>query len=111
MDRTALGKLLNGGYIESYKFDLRRNELVLQVDVLENGVLSRFDAEFSDVSQLVFETESTSAGDRLEVTEIWVDSAPEASSSEEWTIVISMWDLTHLRIRCAAVTIDGEALR
>jgi hypothetical protein len=113
MDRTMLSRSLNGGYIEQYDFDMRRNLIAMRVDVLENGALSSYDIRFEQVSRFVFETESRSGGaeDRLELTELRIDAAPEASSSEEWEVTISMWDMTHLTLRCSAITIDGDVLR
>jgi hypothetical protein len=113
MERGMLSGSLNGGYIEQYNFDMRRNLLSMRIDVLENDVLSSYDVEFQQVSHFVFETETRtgSAEDRLELTELWIDAAPETSSSEEWAVTISMWDMTHITIRCSTITVDGDALR
>jgi hypothetical protein len=113
MERAVLGRSLQGGYIEEYEFDMRRNSVSMRVDVLENDVLSRYDLEFHQVSYFSFETETRkgSAGDRLEITELWIDATPEASGSEEWELTISMWDLSHLRIRCSTIVVDGMVLR
>lgn len=113
MERGMLSGSLNGGYIEQYNFDMRRNLLSMQVDVLENDVLSSYDVEFQQVSHFAFETETRTGTpeDRLELTELWIDAAPETSSSEEWTVTISMWDMTHVTIRCSTITVDGDVLR
>lgn len=113
MDRAMLSRSLNGGYIEQYDFDMRRNRMTMRIDVLENGVLSSHDVRFDQISRFTFETESRSGGtdDRLELTELWIEAAPEASSFEEWSVTISMWDMTHLTLRCSAITVDGEVLR
>lgn len=83
----------------------------MRVDVLENGTLSQYDVTFSGVSQLQFDSESDSTGDRLELTDLWIEMSPENSSTEEWGVLISIWDLTHLRIRCSTITVDGDALK
>src|SRR5690349_9784400 len=100
MDRASLGQSLNGGYIEEYNFDMHKNAFSMRVDVLENGVLSSYSVRFEKVSRFTFETESIGEGERLELTELWIDSAPETSSSEEWNVTISMWDMTHITLRC-----------
>src|SRR5260370_75635 len=110
MNRSLLNDTLSGGYISRYDFDMGKNLFVLQVDVLENGVLSTHEVRFEKVSRFLFETESPFEGDRLEVTEIWIDAAPEGSSSEEWSIIISIWDLTHLRVRCTSIDVNGDRL-
>src|SRR5580698_531845 len=97
MDRTTLPRSLNGGYIEAYEFDLHRNLFTMRVDVLDHGALSSYDVRFEKVSHLAVDSESRRDKERLELTEMWIDSTPEASSSEEWGITISMWDLTHIR--------------
>jgi hypothetical protein len=113
MERALLAPSLKGGYIEEYQFDMRRNFVSMRVDVLENDVLSRYDLEFHQVSHFSFETETRkgSADDRLEITELWIDATPEASGSEEWDVTISMWDLSHLRVRCSTIVVDGIVLR
>jgi hypothetical protein len=112
MDRTTIGQSLKGGYIEEYDFDMRRNRVTMRVDVLENEVLATYDVRFEKVSHFSFDTESLSTGgDRLELTELWVDTAPETSESEEWAVTISMWDMTHIVLRCSLITIDGSVLR
>ena len=112
MDRTMLSRSLNGGYIEEYEFDMRRNLVTMHVDVLDNGVLTTHDLRFEKVSHFAFDTESVgSQGDRLELTELWVDTAPETSEFEEWSVTISMWDMTHIGLRCSLITIDGNPIR
>lgn len=112
MNRTELGRALNGGYIEDYDVDMRQNLVSMRVDVLDNGVLSSHDLRFEKLSRFLFETESRSdAGDRLELTELWIERAPEASSSEEWDVTISIFDMSHVRLRCSVIVLDGEVLR
>lgn len=111
MERKLLNETLSGGYIEQYQLDVAANRLSLSVDVLENGTLSRHRVLFEKVSRFVFETESRSdAGDRLELTELWIDTTPESSATEEWELTISIFDLTHLRIRCSSISVDGDML-
>ena len=112
MDRAMIGDMLAGGYIEDYSFDMRRNAFAMRVDVLENGTLSRYDVVFARVSQFSFESETRrgSLEDRLEVTEFTIESGPESSATEEWNVVISMWDTSFLRVRCSSIEVDAEAL-
>lgn len=113
MRRAAFPEALNGGYIEEYGFDMRQNIVTMRVDVLDNGMLSSYDVRFERVSHLLYETESTSvsADDRLQVTELYIDEAPEDSKTEEWQVTISMWDTSHLTIRCSSITVDGLSLQ
>jgi hypothetical protein len=111
LDRTTLPQSLNGGYIEDYNFDLHRDLFTMRVDVLEHGELSSYDVRFENVSHIAADSESRHHKERLELTEIWIDATPEASPSEEWGITISMWDLTHIRLRCSVITVDGHRLR
>ena len=111
MDRAVLPQALNGGYIEEYELDLRRNLFAMRVDVLDNDVLSSYNVRFEKLSQFAMDSESLGDKERLELTEIWIDSTPESSSTEEWSITISMWDMTHIRLRCAVIVIDGAPLR
>jgi hypothetical protein len=91
MDRTTLPQSLNGGYIESYEFDLHCNLFRMRVDVLDDDVLSSYDVRFEKVSHFAVDSESRHDKERLELTEMWIDSTPEASRSEEWSITISMY--------------------
>jgi hypothetical protein len=111
MDRTVLPQSLNGGYIEHYEYDVHRNVFAMRVDVLDGGTLSSYDVRFEKLSHFAVDSESRGDKERLELTEMWIDSAPESSSSEEWSITISMWDITHIHIRCAVIVIDGAPLR
>src|SRR4051794_13142410 len=109
---TSLNKMLSGGYIEHYDLDMRRNRLTLKVDVLEHGSLSNYELVFDKISQFEFETESKSnAGDRLELTELWIDELPESSPTEEWQLTISIFDMTHLSVRCSSIAVDGDLVR
>lgn len=107
-----LGQLLNGGYIEEYEFDMRRNLVTMRVDVLDNEMFTSHNIRFEKISHFSFDTESRGGDDdRLELTELWVETAPEASQFEEWSITISMWDMTHVSLRCSVIAIDGDVLR
>ena len=112
MDRTKLNDVLNGGYIEEYELDMRRNRFSMRVDVLENGALSSYNVRFEKVSHFQFDTESLSeGGDRLQLTELWIDAPPEKSSSEEWEVTISIFDMSHIRLRCSVISVDDAVLR
>jgi len=111
MDRSSLSKSVNGGYIERYEVDLLRNAVVLRVDVLDEDTLTSYDLRFERLSHFSVDSESVGDKERLELTELWIDSAPESSSSEEWSVIVSIWDITHLRIRCSVIRVDGEPLR
>ena len=111
MEHTVVGKLLSGGYIEQHDFDMRNDRFNMRVDVLSNDILSSYDVRFEKVSYVAFENESTRKDDRLQFTEIGFEETPGLSSSEEWTVIISMWDTTHLTIRCSAIEVNGEPLR
>ena len=111
MDRTALKQMLDGGYIEDYAFDMKANTFTIRVEVRDNDGLSSYDVRFEVLSQFLFDSESRGIKERLELTEIWIKETPEASSSEEWTVVISMWDMTHVTIRCTSILVDGDPVR
>lgn len=111
MDRAALKLAVDGGYIEKHRFDINANAFIMNVDVLEAGTLSTYEVRFESLSHFLFESESRGVKDRLELTEMWIDETPEASSSEEWAVTISMWDMTHIAIRCASIVVDGDPLR
>lgn len=112
MQRSDLPATVNGGYIEEYELDLRRELLVLRVDVLDGDRLSSYDLRFELLSHFEYDTESR-RGDpeaRLQLTELWLDP-PERSPTEEWGVTISIFDLSHLRLRCSSISVDGEPLR
>jgi hypothetical protein len=111
MDRATLKQAIAGGYIEQYGLDMGKSSFSMRVDVLDNGVLSRYDMRLEGITRFAYESESESTGDRLELTDIWIEMAPEQSGTEEWHILISIWDLTHIRIQCARIVVDDEALR
>jgi hypothetical protein len=111
MDRTALKQMLDGGYIEEYAFDMKANTFRMRVDVLDNDGLSSYDVRFEALSHFLFDSESRGIKERLELTEIWVKETPEASDSEEWTVIISMWDMTHVTIRCTSIVVDDHPIR
>ena len=112
MQRGRLGEVLSGGYIEDYNLDLRHNSLLLDIGVLDEGERDSYEVVFEKVSHFEFDTESRSdAGDKLQVTEFWVDVGPEQSSSEEWGVAISIFDLSHVRLRCSVIHINGERVK
>lgn len=111
MDRKSFIDALSGGYIESYALDLRKCLFTMQVHVLKHGKLTVFDVAFHHVSHFAFDDERTEDWDQLEVTEMWVDSGPESSGSEEWEVMFSMWDLSHIKLRCTSISIDQDAVR
>ena len=111
MERAALKQAVDGSYIEKYRFDINASAFIMNVDVLEADILSTYEVQFAKMSRFLFESESRGVKDRLELTEMWIDETPEASSSEEWAVTISMWDMTHIAIRCASIVVDGDPLR
>jgi hypothetical protein len=112
MERNSLKHALVAGSIEHYELDMRHNRLSMLVHVVENGQLSVYALRFEKVSHFVFETDSKGdAGDRLEITEMWIDAAPEGSPTEEWELTVSVFDLTHLHIRCSSVFVGDEPIR
>lgn len=111
MDRIVLKQSLDGGYIEEYSLDICANLFTMGVDVLDGETLSRYEVRFEHVTHFRIDSESRGIKGRLELTEIWIDESPEASSSEEWGVTISMWDMTHMTIKCAVILVDGHALR
>lgn len=111
INRETLSASLNGGYIEEYEFDIQRNLFTMRVDILDHGARSSHDVRFEKISHFAVDSESRRDKERLELTEVWINTPPESSESEEWSITISMWDLTHIHIRCALISIDGATLR
>ena len=112
MERDELNGMLHGGAMEYFDFDPRQNLLSMHVTVLENGSSTRYQVQFEGISQFEFESESKkNGGDRLELTELWVDLAPESSKTEEWEITISIYDMTTLRIRCSSLSVNGGYVR
>ena len=85
----------------------------MTVDVVDGDHLSSYEIRFERVSQLKYDTEQSWRGEdyRLQVTELYLDAAPESSGSEEWQVTISIWDTAHLTIRCSTIIINGEVLR
>jgi hypothetical protein len=111
MDRARLAAAVNGGYIDGYELDLRKKVLALRVDVL-NETLRSYDLRFELVSYFQYDTDSRREEDaRLQLTELWLDAGPEGSPTEEWEVTISIFDLSHIRLRCSTITIEGKAVR
>ncbi|MBA3259837.1 MAG: hypothetical protein H0T68_10295 [Gemmatimonadales bacterium] len=103
---------MNGGYIEEYELDIRRKLLAMRVDVLDGDTLSSYDLRFELLSHLAYNTESRSDPEaRLQLTELWLDAVPENSPTEEWSITISIYDLSHIRLRCSMISVDGQMLK
>jgi hypothetical protein len=112
MQRADLAVRVNGGYIEAYELDLRRKLLALRVDVLDGDTLSNYDLHFELLSHFEYDTESRSDAEaRLQLTELWLDAPPEGSPTEEWNVTISIFDMSHIRLRCSIISVDGEILR
>lgn len=110
MDRATLPRLINEGYITRHALDLYRNVFAMRVDVLDNGVTSSYDIEFAKIAHFEMDSESRHDKERIELTELWIDAGPSASPAERWSVTISIWDLTHVRLRCGLIKVDGQAL-
>lgn len=111
MDHGRVGQLLNGGYIEEYEFDIRNDRLSMRVDVLDDSELASYELRFEKVSSLLYDNESNRKEDRLQFTEIGFKEIPSHSSTEEWRVIISVWDTTHITVRCSVIEIDGQPVR
>lgn len=110
MQRQALKDALAGGYIEAYELDLSRRAFNMRVDVLDD-VLVTYEIKFEKMSRFLLEEELGGTWERVQLTDIWIEEEPEHSKTEEWQILISLWDLVHISIRCAAILVDGVPLR
>src|SRR5262245_37205615 len=106
-----LKQTVSGGYIERYVLDLAQKRFDARVEVLSEGVLAQYDLTFEELSDFSFDDESVAEWERLQLSDIWVDETPAESSREEWGVTISLWDVGYLKIRSAAVLIDGDLLR
>jgi hypothetical protein len=112
VERNALIEALSGGYIEHYELDLRRKALVLRVEMLNGETLSSYEIRCELLSFFAYDTESRSDSDaRLQLTELSINAAPGNSPSEEWDITISIFDMSHIQIRCSTIVVDGQTLR
>jgi len=111
VDRHSLSRTLCAGYIEQHLFDLERKLFSITVHVLEDATLSVYDVQFLGVSRFLFEDNQAGEWERLQLTELWLDAAPEASGTEEWEVTLSLWDLAHISVKCTGIVIDGEPLR
>lgn len=111
MQRQGFREALAGGYFQSYELNLLEKAFLMQIHVLDQGVLSSYDVTFEGISRLLIEDETASSWERIELTDIWIESGPEGSSAEEWEILMSLWDVVHIRIRCASLLVDGEPLQ
>lgn len=110
MNVERLKKTVAAGYIEQHALDLRSKTFGLVVHVIVNGVLTIYDVAFEHVSHFMFDDNQVGEWERIQLTELWVDAAPETSASEEWEVTISLWDLAHIRLRCMRVLVDGDLL-
>jgi hypothetical protein len=101
MDRALLNETLEGGYIESYDIDLRKNRVAMRVEVLDGVHLSAYEVAFEKLSLLKYESDQSWRGDdyRLQVTDLYLDTTRESSSTEEWQVSISLWDTVHITLR------------
>ena len=111
MERRLFAKSLNEGYIERHTLDLSHQRFAIQVHVLERGVLSVYEVEFAGVSHFQFDDKQVGDWERLQLTQLWIDEAPENSGTEEWAVSFSLWDLAHVTLRCTSISIDGESVR
>ena len=111
MERQAFISALKEGYIESHALDLGKKQLNLEVHVLESAALSVYDVEFRGISHLEFDDQQVGEWERLQLTELWIDAAPESSGSEEWEVSFSLWDLAHVKLRCTTISIDNALVR
>jgi hypothetical protein len=110
MESAQLPGLVSGGYISQYLLDLHTGTFSLRVDVANETVIS-YHLQFDKLSHFAVDSERDTDKERLEVTEMWIDATPESSSTEEWSVIISMWDLTHIRLNCARISVNGTWLR
>lgn len=112
MDRASLPRTLGGGYIEDYRLDLRQGSFAFRVDVLNEGVLASYEIACEHVSLFEYRDEELGAvGERLQLTELWIEKVPEESPTEEWELLLSLWDIAHIRIKCGGFLVDREPLR
>ena len=111
MNRDTLAHTLSGGYIERHAFDIEKRLFLMNVHVLENGVLSTYDVRFQGISLFSFTDNQAGEWERIQLTELWIDAKPEESGTEEWEVTMSLWDLAHLKLRCSNITIDDDSLR
>lgn len=110
MNVQTLKKSVAGGYIEQHTLNLTSKSFALVVHVIVNAVLKAYDLTFEHVSHFAFDDNQVGEWERIQLTELWVDAAPETSATEEWEVTISLWDLAHIRLRCMRVLVDGYAL-
>jgi len=110
MNVQAFRKSIAAGYIERHVLDLTSKSFLLTVHVLSNGILTVYEIGFEHVSHFVFDDNQVGEWERIQLTELWMDAAPETSASEEWEVTISLWDLAHIRLRCMRVLVDDEPL-
>ena len=113
MNRVQLSDALSGGYVETYSLDLSNKTFTMHVEVFdEDGreQLSVYDVTFSKCSRFALEDESGHPWERIQVMEVWIEEEPQSSASEEWQVLISLWDTAHLSIRCAGILVNGEPL-
>jgi hypothetical protein len=111
VDRQSFIDALNAGYIDSHLLDLGKKSFRMEVHVLDRAALSVYDVTFHGVSHFNFDDQQVGEWERLQLTEIWIDNAPENSGSEEWEVSFSLWDLAHVKLRCMSITVDEEAIR
>lgn len=111
-DRQSLPALLESGFIVESNLSLDDLSFSCTVEVMEHGSVTRYDLVFHHLTYFGLESEAghREKGDRVELTQLWVEAAPEDSAREDWEIGISSYDLTILRLRSARITVDGITL-
>jgi len=110
MHREAFSAALDGGYLSEYSLDLLAKSFTMQVEVLDNGVLSTYEVSFAGISFFEFSDEKANRWERIELTEVRLEEPPEGSRTEEWKVWLNFWDAAELSLRCAVIRVDGNVL-
>jgi hypothetical protein len=83
----------------------------MDVAVTEGQERRTHQVEFVSISKFHFEDEHVNTWERVELTEVRILEAPEASPSEEWAVWMNLWDVAQLTITCAVIRVDGMPLK
>ena len=110
MHREAFSSALDGGYVRAYSLDFLSKAFEMQVDVLDNGVLSTYDVLFSGITFFEFSDAHSNRWERIELTEVRLEEPPEGSRTEEWKVWLNFWDAAEVSLRCAVIRVDGAVL-